>query len=47
MYRLYVRRNPCEPWSAWAETDSIIVLATNIEVVERYGWQWSLGGDRQ
>lgn len=42
MYRLYVRRNPCEPWTAWTETYSITVLAQNIEVVERYGWQWSL-----
>lgn len=44
MYKLYVRRNPCEEWSAWTQTDSIITLAANIQVVEKYGWQWQLGG---
>lgn len=47
MYKLYVRRNCCEEWSAWIQTDSIETLASHIKVIESYGWQWSLGGYEQ
>lgn len=40
MYRLFVRRNPCEKWSFWTETVSIDALVANIQVIENYGWQW-------
>ena len=45
MYKLYVRRNPCEKWCYWARTDSLDILAANIEIVEKYGWQWEVRGN--
>lgn len=42
MYQLYVRRNPCEEWSFWTETVSIDALVYNIQVIEKYGWQWKV-----
>ncbi len=42
MYRLFVRRCPCEKWSFWTETVSIDALVTNIQVIEKYGWQWKV-----
>ena len=42
MYRLYIRRTPCEDWSVWKESHSILVIAKNVEVIERYGWQWNV-----
>ena len=45
MYKLYVRRNPCEKWSYWTETDSIERVVANIHVIEKYGWQWKVRGD--
>ena len=42
MYRLFVRRTPCEKWSFWTESSKIIVIVKNVEVVERYGWQWKV-----
>lgn len=44
MYRLYARRNPCEEWSVWTETNDIEALAYNIRMIEGYGWQWQIGG---
>ena len=42
MYNLFVRRNPCEKWSFWTETMSIDALVYNIQVIEKYGWQWKV-----
>lgn len=33
MYKLYTRRNPCEEWSVWTETNNIETLAYNIRMV--------------
>ena len=44
MYKLYVRRNPCEKWCYWTATDNMDRLVANIEIVERYGWQWEVRG---
>ena len=40
MYRLYARRCRCEKWSFWTETTNFKKLIKNIQVIERYGWQW-------
>lgn len=45
MYKLYVRRTPCEKWSYWTVTDTIAKLVAHIQVVEKYGWQWEVRGD--
>ena len=45
MYKLYVRRNPCEKWSYWTEAASIETLAAHVQVIEKYGWQWKVKGD--
>ena len=42
MYRLLVRRTPCEKWSFWTESQNILIIVKNVEVVERYGWQWKV-----
>lgn len=42
MYRLYVRRNSREQWTAWTDTNDIDVIAHNIKVIEAYGWQWEM-----
>ena len=44
MYKLYVRRNPCEKWCYWTCTDNMERLVDNIQIVERYGWQWEVRG---
>lgn len=45
MYKLYVRRNPCEKWSYWTNAKNIEALAANVKVIERYGWQWKVKGE--
>ena len=47
MYKLYVRRNPCEQWSFWTSAESIELLVANVRVIEKYGWQWNVKGDEQ
>ena len=42
MYRLLVRRTPCDRWSFWTETKSILVIVDNITIIESYGWQWKV-----
>ena len=42
MYKLYVRRNPCEKWSYWTVTDTMEKLVAHIQVIEKYGWQWKV-----
>ena len=42
MYRLFVRRSPCEKWTFWTESKNILVIVKNVEVVEQYGWQWNV-----
>ena len=47
MYKLYVRRTPCEKWSFWATAKSLETLIANIQVIERYGWQWKVKDDTE
>lgn len=42
MYKLLVRRCPCDKWTFWTETNSIDKLVANIQVIEKYGWQWKV-----
>lgn len=42
MYRLLVRRNPCEKWTFWTETKNIFVIIDNVAVIESYCWQWKV-----
>ena len=42
MYKLYVRRNPCEKWSFWTTAENLETLVVHVQVIERYGWQWSV-----
>lgn len=41
-YNLIVRRRPIDSWSPWCCTDSEETLKHNIEVIESYGYSWSL-----
>ena len=45
MYKLYVRRNPCEKWSYWSHANTLETLVANVQVIEKYGWQWKVMGD--
>ena len=40
MFKLVVRRNPKEPWSAWTTTNDIDVLIHNAIIIDACGWQW-------
>jgi hypothetical protein len=41
-YTLIVRRHAGEDWSAWCNTDDEDKIKHAIEIVDSYGWQWTL-----